>query len=85
MKVMINETLKNSTKVDHIYLTINKWYTVNDEKTKGFNNYRNKYNKIIPGTIVVKADNGKWVFLEREEYKTEEEIREEKLLQLGIL
>jgi len=86
MKVIINEPLSIVDYTGSLAnLTINKWYTVNNEKTTSFNNYRIKYNKFIPGTIVVMADNGKWVFLEREEYKTKQEIREEKLLQLGII
>ena len=66
------------------YLTVGKWYIVDAKKNERLNNYRIKNNRWKPGTIVI-FDNNHHTILEREEYKTDVEIREEKLLQLGII
>ena len=55
--------------------TVGKWY---DSKDSLY------HHRATPGYIFVKGNNGLWAYMNRKYFRTVEELREEKLKELGI-
>ena len=63
--------VSNQSILERLSVTVGKWYDSNDYG-------------MSPDLILVKNDSDKWSYLDRKNFRTSEELREEKLNELGI-
>ena len=68
MKVLC---VNNQSILERLSVTVGKWYDANDYG-------------MSPDLILVKNDSDKWSYLDRKNFRTVEELREDKLKEIGI-
>ena len=63
--------VSNRSVIENLGFVVGKWYDANDYG-------------MSPDLILVKGDGDRWSYMDREYFRTVEEYREDKLMELGI-